>query len=163
MAPVILAPEIVQRVIYFLIHCYVITDGQCTDIWGVVPGSGPKYAAVNRIWQDEIERESFASLRLDLNRLLQVNSIVTPRRRHYVRIIKLVVASPRSGPVDSPETDEEKLRNNRALQATFEAFMQSMSQWDAGEVYHGGVRLYVNTSTPHDVVDWRLDSPRSWK
>ncbi|KAK4062938.1 hypothetical protein Trihar35433_8733 [Trichoderma harzianum] len=126
MATVILAPEIIHNIIYFLIHDYVVLLDD--DSWGLVPGYG-RYAAVSRIWQYEIERETFASLRLDLDRLLQANFIVTHRRRRLVRTIKLDVALPMPGPVESPETEEEKLRNNRRLQVTFEAFMRFMSPW----------------------------------
>ncbi|KAL7953526.1 hypothetical protein V8C34DRAFT_296788 [Trichoderma compactum] len=160
MAPIILAPEIIHNIIYFLIHDYlVVTDD---DSWGLTPGYG-RYAAISRIWQDEIERETFASLRLDLDGLLQANIIVIPRRRRFVRTVKLDVALPVPGPVGSPETDEEKLRNNCRLQVTFEAFMRFMSPWRATDVHQGGVKLYVDTSMPDDAISWRPNTPQSRK
>ncbi|KAL6820193.1 hypothetical protein J3E69DRAFT_341373 [Trichoderma sp. SZMC 28015] len=160
MATVVLAPEIIHNIIYYLIHDYVVLLDD--DSWGLVPGYG-RYAAVSRFWQDEIERETFASLRLDLDRLLQANFIVTHRRRRLVRTIKLDVALPMPGPVESPETDEEKLRNNRRLQVTFEAFMRFMCPWQPYDVRHGGVKLYVDTSIPDDAFSWRPITPQSRK
>ncbi|EHK24107.1 uncharacterized protein TRIVIDRAFT_67735 [Trichoderma virens Gv29-8] len=159
MAPLVLAPNVVQRIIYFLIH----NDCLPVDRHAKRVPDLAKYATISRIWQDGIERETFASLRLDFGRLSKATSIVTSQRRRYVRTIKLDVALPKSGPVESPETDEEKLRNNRALQATFEMFMQVMSLWEAKDVQREGIKLYVDTSTPDDAVSGRLDSPSSWK
>ncbi|KAK0757376.1 hypothetical protein N5P37_010098 [Trichoderma harzianum] len=152
MAPIILTPELIQRIIYFLIRDWT-RDGH-----PLRRGVG-KYAAVNPFWQDTIERRTFATLYLDLERLSEVNSIVTPRRRRYVREILLEVVLPWPGPRQNPEKDKEKLRNNRALQATFEAFLQSLSQWSADELHPGGIGLRVFAPLP---VEKRLHSP-SWR
>ncbi|KAK4081241.1 uncharacterized protein Triagg1_2773 [Trichoderma aggressivum f. europaeum] len=160
MAPVVLAPEIIHNIIYFLTHDYLVPIDD--ESWGVIRGCG-RYAAVSRTWQDEIERETFASLRLDLDGLLQANFIVTPRRRRFVRTIKLDVALPMSGPVGSPETDEEKLRNNCSLQVTFEAFLRLMGSWEATDVHQAGVKLYVDTSMPDDAFNRRPVTPQSRK
>lgn len=160
MAPVILAPEIIHNIIYFLTHDYLVSIDD--DSWGLVPGYG-RYAAISRAWQDEIERETFASLRLDLDGLLQASFIVTHRRRRFIRTIKLDVALPMPGPVESPETDAEKLRNNCKLQVTFEAFMQFMSPWFPADVHKAGVKLYVDTSMPDDAFSWRPNTPQSRK
>ncbi|KAK5988204.1 hypothetical protein PT974_12344 [Cladobotryum mycophilum] len=169
MASVILIPEITQRIIYFLIYGLFKPPGldafmfPYSERWGLLPGAG-RYAVVNRMWQDVIERKTFANLRLDLGRLSQVTSIITPRRRRYVRTIRLDVVLPRPGPLRSPETDAERLRNNRVLQATFEAFMQPLSQWNAAEVHHEGVKLSFEAFAPGDPLhdEERPHSPRRW-
>ncbi|PNP51073.1 hypothetical protein THARTR1_08301 [Trichoderma harzianum] len=160
MAPIVLAPEIIHNIIYFLTHDHLgfIKD----DSWGLIPGCG-RYAAIDRIWQDEIECETFASLRLDSDRLLQCNWIVTPRRRRFVRTIKLDVTLPMSGPVGSPETDEERRQNNHRLQVTFEAFLRFMSPWSPADVHQAGIKLYVDTSMPDDAMNRRPVTPRSRK
>ncbi|KAL7906987.1 hypothetical protein GGI35DRAFT_457424 [Trichoderma velutinum] len=140
MAPVLFPPEIFQRIIFFLIN-----DRQ----------PGPPfyhYASVSRFWQDEIEPLTFAWLRLDLQRLLQLNSIVTARRRAYVRYIRLRIKlpEPERGSWQRRETDDEKLRNNQAFQAVMEAFLQSLSQWDAAEVHKDGVEVTLFVPLPRE-------------
>ncbi|KAL7961210.1 hypothetical protein V8C34DRAFT_274062 [Trichoderma compactum] len=152
MAPIILTPELIQRIIYFLIHDW-------TRYGHPLRRGVGKYAVVSALWQDTIERKTFASLYLDLERLSEVNSVVTSRRRRYVREILLEIVLPWPGPRQNPEKDKEKLRNNRALQATFEAFLQSLSQWAADELHQGGIRLQIFAPLP---VEKRLDSP-SWE
>lgn len=144
----ILTPEIIQRIIYFLTH---------DSLHYRLPDAG-QYAVVSPFWQDRIERETFAALYLDLERLSEINSIVTSRRRGYVRTILLEIVLPWPGPRQNPEKDKEKLRNNRALQATFEAFLQSLSQWGADEVHQGGIELRIFAPLP---VEKRAESP-SW-
>ncbi|KAL7903934.1 hypothetical protein GGI35DRAFT_464750 [Trichoderma velutinum] len=151
MAPIFLTPEIIQRIIYFFIH-------DRTRYGHPLHQDAGEYAAVSPLWQDAIERETFATLYLDLERLSEINSIVTARRRGYVRNILLEIVLPWPGPRQNPEKDKEKLRNNRALQATFEAFLQSLSQWIAEELHPGGVKLRIFAPLP---VEKRLDSP-SW-
>ncbi|KAL6697247.1 hypothetical protein J3F84DRAFT_368412 [Trichoderma pleuroticola] len=151
MAPANLTPELIQRIIYFLIYDWTRPGYPlCEDVGN--------YAAVGPFWQDTIERETFATLYLDLERLSEVNSVVTSRRRRYVREILLEVVLPWPGPRQNPEKDKEKLRNNRALQATFEAFLQSLSQWAADELHRDGIALRIFAPLP---VEKRLDSP-SW-
>lgn len=151
MAPITLTPELIQRIIYFLIHDWTYHRHPLRQ------GAG-KYAAVSHFWQDTIERRTFETLYLDLERLSEINSIVTSRRRRYVREILLEVVLPWPGPRQNPEKDKEKLRNNRALQATFEAFLQSLSQWAAHELHQRGIVLQIFAPLP---VEKRLDSP-SW-
>ncbi|KAM0264503.1 hypothetical protein ACHAQJ_000694 [Trichoderma viride] len=150
MAPLILVPDVVQRIIYFLIHGWDNPESYFKR-WTHLPDAG-QYASVSLFWQDTIERKTFAELHLDLDRLSQLNSIVTPRRRGYVRTIQLNIALPFPGPRRRPETENEKLRNNGALQATLEAFLRSLSQWDANEVHKGGgVTLSLNAPILADV------------
>ncbi|KAK4069550.1 uncharacterized protein Triagg1_6974 [Trichoderma aggressivum f. europaeum] len=152
MAPIMLTPELIQRIIYFLIHDWTrYGHPLCQD--------AGEYAAVSPLWQDTIERSTFATLYLDLERLSEVNSVVTSRRRRYVREILLEVVLPWPGPRQNPEKDKEKLRNNRALQATFEAFLQSLSQWTVDELHPGRIGLRIFAPLP---VEKRLDSP-SWE
>lgn len=155
MAPIFFAPEIIERIIYFLTHGH--PPGSRPGYWERLPDAG-QYACVSRFWQHEIERETFASLRLDLPRLLQLNSIVSPQRRRFVRRLNLHVQL-RPGPRDDPEADDEKLRNNQVLQATLEAFLLSLGQWTTAEVHRGGIELIYYAYLPHEE---RPSSPGRW-
>ncbi|PNP44199.1 hypothetical protein THARTR1_11090 [Trichoderma harzianum] len=141
MAPVLLAPEIVRRIIFYLTHdprpgLEVLPP----EYWNRRPDAR-QYVSVSRFWRDEIEREAFDHLSLGLNRLSQLNSIVTARRRAYVRSIRIYIKLPEPRPWRSRETDDEKLRNNQAFQTVLEAFLQTLSQWDAAEVHRDGIKL----------------------
>ncbi|KAK4061369.1 hypothetical protein Trihar35433_9696 [Trichoderma harzianum] len=145
MAPVLFPPEIFQRIISYLIDH---------------PHRGHRlshYASVSRVWQNEIEPLTFGFLRLDLQSLLQLNSIVTARRRAYVRHIRLRVKlpDPEPGSWERKETADEKLRNNQAFQAVLEAFLQSLSQWDAAEGHKDGVEVtFFVPLPPEDPPPW---------
>ncbi|KAL6793654.1 hypothetical protein GGI42DRAFT_333580, partial [Trichoderma sp. SZMC 28013] len=148
MAPVLLAPEIFQRIIFFLTHDpRPGFEFHPPAFWNRRPDAH-QYAGVSRFWQYEIEREAFAYLHLDLHRLSQLNSIVTARRRAYVRNIRLHIKLPEPGPWRSRETDDEKLRNNQAFQAVLEAFLQSLGRWDAAEVHRDGIELTFHVPMP---------------
>lgn len=156
MAPVLLAPEILQRIIFFLTHdLRPGLEALPPEFWNRRPDAR-HYASVSRFWQHEIERETFAYLHLDLHQLSQLNSIVTAQRRAYVRNIWLQIKLPEPGPWRSRETNDKKLRNNQAFQAVLEAFLQSLSQWDAAEVHKGGVGLNFYVPLPLDEPPARL-------
>ncbi|KAF3067616.1 hypothetical protein CFAM422_008414 [Trichoderma lentiforme] len=151
MAPVLFPPEIFQHIISYLVddpdrdHCL------------------SHYASVSRVWQNEIEPLTFALLHLDLQSLLQLNSIVTARRRAYVRHIRLRVKLPKPEPWSwkYKETADEKLRNNQAFQAVLEAFLQSLSQWDVAEGHKDGVEVTFFVPLPrkgrdHPLEQWRV-------
>ncbi|KAJ4857759.1 hypothetical protein T069G_08656 [Trichoderma breve] len=151
MAPVLFPPEIFQQIISYLIH----------DPDRDHPLS--HYASVSRVWQNEIEPLTFALLHLDLQSLLQLNSIVTARRRAYVRHIRLRVKLPKPEPWSwkYKETADEKLRNNQAFQAVLEAFLQSLSQWDVAEGHKDGVEVTFFVPLPrkgrdHPLEQWRV-------
>ncbi|KAL6824532.1 hypothetical protein J3E69DRAFT_336945 [Trichoderma sp. SZMC 28015] len=151
MAPVLFPPEIFQQIISYLIH----------DPDRDYPLS--HYASVSRVWQNEIEPLTFGFLRLDLQRLLQLNSIVTARRRAYVRHIRLRVKLPKPEPWSwkYKETADEKLRNNQAFQAVLEAFLQSLSQWDVAEGHKDGVEVTFfvplhRKGRDHPLEQWRV-------
>ncbi|KAM0255866.1 hypothetical protein ACHAQJ_005371 [Trichoderma viride] len=146
MAPVFLAPEIIERIIYFVTHHH--PPSSRPGYWERLPDAG-QYASVNRFWQDVIERETFASLRLNLSKLSQLNSIVTPRRRQFVRELNLYIQL-RPGPRDDPETEDEKLQNNQVLQATLEAFLLALGQWTAAEVHQSGIMLEYYAPLPRE-------------
>ncbi|KKP02323.1 hypothetical protein THAR02_05573 [Trichoderma harzianum] len=151
MAPVLFPPEIFQHII-----SYLVDD----------PDRGFRlshYASVSRVWQNEIEPLTFALLHLDLQSLLQLNSIVTARRRAYVRHIRLRVKLPKPEPWSwkYKETADEKLRNNQAFQAVLEAFLQSLSQWDVAEGHKDGVEVTFFVPLPrkgrdHPLEQWRV-------
>lgn len=165
MAPVFLPFETIQRIIYFLTHGWAIPHNRYLEEWTLLPDIS-EYAAVSRFWQHVIERETFAELHLDSDRLLELNSIVTPQRRGYVRTIQFNIDLPWPGGRYKPQSDREKLRNNVALQAAFEAFLQTLSQWDAAEVYKNGVKLSLKAPIPVERrPDCPMEGPRAarWK
>jgi hypothetical protein len=150
MEGITLPPEIIRRIILFLTQFH--PPGLHHKYYERLP-EAVQYASVSRFWQDEIERETFAELRLNLRKLSELNTIVTPRCRGLVRKIKVSIQLPSPGPRGDPENDDERLRNNRALQATLEAFLLSLGQWDAAEVRQGGIQLCFCAPLPHQERD----------
>ncbi|KAM0814062.1 putative f-box domain protein [Seiridium cardinale] len=154
-----LPPELMRDVIYHLIHDWV--DSSTADRhmnwtfreWGLTHDA-TRYAAVNRCWQDVIERETFSVLRLDAPRLLQLNSIVhCQRRRSYVQKIHLEVVLPAyatSAAANLVETDQEKEQNNTVLQATTEAFFSALGSWTVEETCSNGLELVLDAYSVSD-------------
>ncbi|KAK7756433.1 hypothetical protein SLS62_001659 [Diatrype stigma] len=136
-------PEIIEEIVHYLTHNWVGLGGPSEPppplgifrTWRRIPGSA-RYASVSKTWQDAVERETFADLRLDLGRLAEADAILNrvPRRQKYVRTIRLnVVLPPRAdNAVRRVATAEERKQNNRALQDTFEAFMSTLRYWTPG-------------------------------
>lgn len=60
----------------------------------------------------------------------------------------------RPGPRLEPETDEEKTLNNEALQATVEAFLQSLGQCKAAKIHKDGVKLSLYARLPKGDIRW---------
>lgn len=148
----ILPAEITQRIIHLLVFDWVQLIPGTIPVARLTHDAG-RYAAVSRAWQDVVERETFADLRLDLGRLARLRDIASPRRRGYVRTIRLDAVLPRAGSLGKPESDGEALRNDAALQATFEAFLQTLSQWSAAEMHPAGIALSVDAWAPVDLGD----------
>ncbi len=108
-------PDIIQQIVYYLTHGSIGLNGPTENptllgtfiSWGRIDGAA-RYSTVDKAWQDAVERETFAELRLDLNRLAEADDTLNgvPRRKKYVRIIRLNVVLPRS--------DMQK-QNDRAL------------------------------------------------
>lgn len=174
-------PEIIQRIVYYLTHDWVGPNGPenppvsgTIRSWGRI-GGGARYATIDRTWQEAVEHETFAELRLDIWRLAEAEAVLNgvPRRQKYVRVIRLdVVLPPR--PATAPlriETADERKQNNRALQHAFEAFLSLLSRWTPGppvkldlEAFamtnEGGreaVGLPAGYSTPHSPLE--LEDP----
>ncbi|KAK6065243.1 hypothetical protein SCUP515_11299 [Seiridium cupressi] len=151
--------ELMRDVIYHVIHDWV--DSSTADRhmnwtfreWGLTHDA-TRYAAVNRCWQDVIERETFSVLRLDAPRLLQLNSIVhCQRRRSYVQKIHLEVVLPAyatSAAANLVETDQEKEQNNTVLQATTEAFFSALGSWTVEETCANGLELILDACSVSD-------------
>lgn len=138
-------PEIIQHIVYYLTHDWIGLNGPSETpplfgtfrSWGRIGGAA-RYATVHNTWQDAVERETFAELRLDLGRLAEADAILNgvPRRQKYVRTIRLnVVLLPRRLDIAQRphiETADERNRNNRTLQDTFEAFLSTLNHWAPG-------------------------------
>ncbi|KAL7934084.1 hypothetical protein V8C35DRAFT_303162 [Trichoderma chlorosporum] len=161
MMPVFLAPQIIQRIIFFLIHDLTSPESRSFPYWRRFP-EAVQYACVSRLWQEEIERETFANLHLNWDRLSQLNSIVTPQRRRFVRSIRLEIDLPKPGPQLEPAA-ELKLRNNQATQDTFEALLQSLSHWDTTNVHYDGVKLSIHAPLPKVDARWKNSKRREWE
>lgn len=153
-----LSPELMREIVYHLIHDWVVSESADRHMnwtfkeWKLTHDAA-SYAAVSRSWQDIVEHETFAALRLDTHRLSQLNSIVrSPRRRGYVRKIQLDAVLPTytGESLKLIENDNDKLQNNIALQATVEAFFNSMSSWVVDETWPEGLELSLNAYSRSD-------------
>ncbi len=104
-------PEIIQHVVHYLTHYWRYLPGIDPNVfrsWERIRGAA-RYATVNTIWQDAVERETFADLSLDLARLAEAETILNgvPRRQKYVRIIRVNVVLPAWDPA-VPESGSDR-------------------------------------------------------
>ncbi|KAI2615870.1 hypothetical protein GGR54DRAFT_611381 [Hypoxylon sp. NC1633] len=130
--------EIIEQIVYYLTHDWDGRGGQkprlsgTMRIWDRISGAAP-YATVNKTWQVAVERETFSFLCLDLGRLAEADAILNkvPRRQKYVRTIRLNVSCA-TDHWDFGSYDQFIDHNNRVLQDTFEAFLETLSDWTPG-------------------------------
>ncbi|ETS80269.1 hypothetical protein PFICI_07798 [Pestalotiopsis fici W106-1] len=112
-------------------------------------------ATVSRRWQPHVERQTFASLRLDTDRLSKAKDILTPARQTYVRHICMEALLPE---YDEPElrgrreTDEEQQQNNQAFTRAIVGLFDCLSLWEPIVTGTGrpGVILQLCASSPSD-------------
>lgn len=133
--------EIVQHIISYLTHDSqhspdINNDYRLPDLSKKRERSQSvaRYAAVNSIWQDAIERETFADLTLNLNRFAEFQSIIAriPRRETYIRVIRLDVLLPPRGPIKPGMSSQ--IYSDQAgdvLQETFVAFIRAFNSRNA--------------------------------
>lgn len=102
-----------------------------------------------------VERLTFRNLRLDRGRLADVDRIVCPRRRAYVRTVDLdVELEPYSAEMYGDfETAEENECNSSIFSETLRSFFDVFSRWTPeGNGHDGvGVSLCVTAFSPSDV------------
>lgn len=124
-----------------------------------------QYSCVCREWRDIVESLTFRNLRLNRTRLAQVDRIMCPRRRAYVRTIDLdVELQPYDDKVYGDfETTEEKEINSFIFSETIRLFFVVFSRWTLEGSYHGfdvdtgqvkervGVSLCITCFSPSDV------------
>ncbi|KAF7533699.1 hypothetical protein G7054_g6866 [Neopestalotiopsis clavispora] len=90
-------------------------------------------AAVSRQWQQLLERETFAFLRLDTDRISEAQDILTPARQTYVRYIRMEALLPE---YDEPrfrgcrETHEDQQQNNQAFARAIKGLFDCLSLWE---------------------------------
>ncbi|KAG8157345.1 hypothetical protein KVR01_012729 [Diaporthe batatas] len=149
--------EIVDAIIHYLTHGWIGPNAPDQNqpslfgafrSWGRIGGAS-RYATVDRTWQELVERETFAELRLDLGRLKEAGAILNriPRRQRCVRTIHLNIVLPRhetaaAGGVAA----EEKDQNDRLLQDTLVAFVSTLSRW----TLRPPVKLTLDAFAPTD-------------
>ncbi|KAI1866326.1 uncharacterized protein JN550_007714 [Neoarthrinium moseri] len=91
-------------------------------------------AAVSRQWQQHVERQSFALIRLNADRASEAKEILTPARQTYVRHINMEALLPEyddSKLFGCRETDEEQQQNNRAFTRAIIALFDCLNRWDS--------------------------------
>jgi hypothetical protein len=102
-----------------------------------------------------VERLTFRNLRLDCVRLADVDRVVCPRRRAYVRTVDLDVELELYGAevYGHFETAEEKERNSSIFSETLRLFFDVFSQWTPVRNGHAraGVSLCITAFSPSDV------------
>ncbi|KAI1737806.1 hypothetical protein F4680DRAFT_206597 [Xylaria scruposa] len=139
-------PEIVLRVVHYLSYDQIISSSYrddefkdlhgCWTRWGRIRGVS-RYASIDRTWQDAIERETFAQLHLDLERLVEAHDILNRvlRRRSYIRFIHLNLVLHPAKP-----GARQRGKDNRVLQHTFEALLSLLADRNPGPP----LKLYVD-------------------
>ncbi|OAA63619.1 hypothetical protein SPI_03782 [Niveomyces insectorum RCEF 264] len=116
------------------------------------------YACVCSAWRDEVERLTFRHLRLDRTRLADVDRVVCPRRRAYVRTVDLDVELESYG-VDvygDFETAEEGKRNGAIFSETLRLFFSVFHRWtpepgaDGSDDDRACISLCITAFSPSD-------------
>lgn len=115
-------------------------------------------AAVSRQWQKHVEWQTFASLRLDLERASAAKHILTPARQSYVRHIRMDALLPDyDAPrlCTRPETDDERQQNNQAFTQAIVGLYKCLSHWEPSAIGVGqpGVILKLYAFSPADKRD----------
>lgn len=130
-----------------------------------------QYASVCSEWREEVERLTFRNLRLNRARLADVDRVMCPRRRPYVRTVDLDVEleSYSAEVYGDFETAEEGKRNSAIFSETLRLFFNVFNQWTpepgANNDYsddRAGISLYITAFSPSDVshcgeaeMEWR--------
>jgi len=130
-----------------------------------------EYACVCSEWREEVERLTFRHLRLDRARLADVDHIVCPRRRAYVRTVDLDVELELYGAevYGDFETAEEGKRNSAIFSETLRLFFKVFNRWTpepgANDGYgdgRAGISLRITAFSRSDVsccstaeIEWR--------
>ncbi|KAI1845403.1 hypothetical protein JX265_005264 [Neoarthrinium moseri] len=114
-------------------------------------------AAVSRQWQQHVERQSFALIRLNADRASEAKEILTPARQTYVRHINMEALLPEyddSKLFGCRETDEEQQQNNRAFTRAIIALFDCLSRWDSVATGTGqpSVTLELCAFSPSDTI-----------
>ncbi|KAH8898425.1 hypothetical protein GQ53DRAFT_817697 [Thozetella sp. PMI_491] len=115
-------------------------------------------ASVSLIWQDLVERHTFADLRLNQDRVVDAYEILTPRRQALVRRIYIDVVLEEYGEeyYGLTETAEEQGVNNTIFAQAIENLVLLLSLWEDPEPVGTsgapptGLALYLDVFSPSD-------------
>ncbi|KAK8023940.1 hypothetical protein PG993_012006 [Apiospora rasikravindrae] len=120
------------------------------------------YAGVSRQWQAMVEQVTFATLRLNQERILEAGSIMSPVRQSYVRSIiftaKLFTHEP-----EETETDHEKRYNNIHFSNAVTWLLEYLRTWSGvafDSSYARGIALTLAVASPSDAHYIDLDNTR---
>lgn len=112
-------------------------------------------AAVSRQWQYHVEKQTFALLRLDPERVLAARDILIPVRQSYVRCIGMDALLPEYDAPKlwmRPETDKERQQNNQAFTRAIIGLFECLSYWEPS-ITGAGVVLELYALSPADKRD----------
>ncbi|PKS09960.1 hypothetical protein jhhlp_004583 [Lomentospora prolificans] len=157
-----LPPELRRSVLLFLIEVCVNAP---KSTHYTSPGLAP-YAAVCREWQEVIERNTFSSLYLCLDKLDEFEKYVHGARRRRVRQIVVHIKAPEYScdPCVQKETFDDKRRINDVFTRTLTRLFSLMHEWTPDEIIPGGIRMNMTVSSPSDLrnVNLQLWQKRRW-
>lgn len=161
-----LPPEIRHLTLGFLAQGYVFNHDYLSPLDQRPSLSLAPYASVCQEWRFVLERTTFASLCLRLDRLDGFAAYVTAERRRRVRHILLHVQLDEypCPPRTPEETWPAKLQNNRKFSKTLSRFFEIMHEWEKDEVVPGGISLEMSVSSPSDFrnVPFSVWERRRW-
>lgn len=161
-----LPPELRGIALGFLAREHVFNHDYLSPLDRRPSRSLAPYASVCREWKHVLERTTFSSLCLHLDRLDGLERYVTGERRRRVRHILLHVQldSYPCLPCTEQESWATKLWNNRTFSKTLVRFFEIMHEWERHEVVPGGISLEMSMSSPSDFrnVPLQLWERRRW-
>lgn len=168
-----LPPEIIHMVLEYIMYGpkFQLSLSRGTDFSHMVMGiahEAPMYATVSRIWQEIVERKTFQKLRMDLDRLREWGSIMTPRRCGYVSFLQLDIVLPRyfNAACGQVEAEEEQRQNSLVATATIKEFIEQLSTCKKEDLPAGHIlEVWVQAYSPSDEGHWtreEWEDRRAW-
>lgn len=116
-------------------------------------------STLSRWWQTSVERRAFRNLSITNDDLDDLDRIVTPWRRHYVRELHLTVKFPDYDDKLSREyeTNEERAANNAIATSDVKRLFSILGTWEVYEDHE--LKLHLSFTSPGDKV---MDDETGW-